>query len=117
MSRCSHHSSLPDPFAMSTVAEKAYHNEPVARTVLEHLDKPSIRSIMMAKQEGDMFDSGVRALYKEVNYDVILDMDRTTVGPASVLMGSSWLDTDHGAGAIYQVPRRRTGGRCKHAIR
>lgn len=64
---------------MSVKAAEVYHNDVIARLLVKHLHKSTLRSIMSLEVEGDMFDWCVKELYRKVRYGVIYDMTRSTV--------------------------------------
>lgn len=48
-------------------------------TLVTHLDKPTLRTIMMVEQKGDLFDRCVEEMYRDIMYDDIDGLSRTEV--------------------------------------
>lgn len=71
---------------MVTRANQVYNTDVIAQTLVRHLHKTTLRSIMMIEKEGDMFDWCVKALYREVEYGVVHDMTRSNVSLAPVMI-------------------------------
>lgn len=58
-----------------TAGTKLMCNYVILSCLVEHLDKPTLRS-MMTVQKGDLFNLCVRELYRDINYDVICGMEK-----------------------------------------
>ena len=62
-----------------TAAHRVYQNDDVFRVLARHCDKPSLVRLMTIEQKGTIFDTCVKELYREVDYDDIKSMLRDTV--------------------------------------
>jgi hypothetical protein len=65
-----------------TAAHRVYQNDDVFRVLARHCDKPSLVRLMIIEQKGTIFDTCVKELYREVDYDDIKSMLRDTVSLA-----------------------------------
>lgn len=66
-------------FTAMTAAHRVYQNDDVFRVLARHCDKPSLVRLMTIEQAGTIFDTCVKELYREVDYDDIKSMLRDTV--------------------------------------
>jgi len=62
-----------------TAAQRVYQNDDVFRVLARHCDKPSLVRLMMIEQKGTIFDTCVKELYRDVDYDDVRSMLRDTV--------------------------------------
>lgn len=62
-----------------TAANRVYRNDDIVRVLVQHCAKRSLVSLMRVEKKGTIYDSCVKELYKEVDYEVVKDMLRDTV--------------------------------------
>jgi hypothetical protein len=63
----------------SNPAHRVYSIDNVFRVLVQHCSKPLLVKIMMLEKKGTIFDACVKELYREVDYEVIEDMERDNV--------------------------------------
>jgi len=62
-----------------TAANRVYRNDDVFRVLAQHCSNRSLVALMRIEKKGTIYDTCVKELYKEVNYEVVKDMMRDTV--------------------------------------
>lgn len=62
---------------------RVYDNDVIMKTLIGHLSKKSLRTMMMVEKKGDLFNCCVKEMYRDVRYSDIHGISRDSVSSFS----------------------------------
>jgi hypothetical protein len=64
---------------MTKAAQRFYRNDDIFRNFVRHCAKPTLVTVMVVEKKGTIFDTCVKELYREVDFEAVKNMRRDTV--------------------------------------